>query len=58
MKDSKTQALFRPLQFIIRNVLWWTCVALVAIVIAQANPLLGIGVALVGGLVFGILLFV
>jgi hypothetical protein len=40
------------------NLLWWAFASLVAIVLLQTNPLLGLAVAVAGGIVFGILLFV
>jgi hypothetical protein len=36
---------------------WWIFATLVAIAILQFNALVGLGAALIGGVVFGILLF-
>ncbi len=42
---------------VVRNLAWWGCVSLVAMAALQANALLGLAVAVVGGVVLGILLF-
>ena len=41
----------------IRNLLGWAFISLVAIALLQFNPLFGLVAALVGGIGFGILLF-
>ncbi|MDE3089827.1 MAG: hypothetical protein KGJ80_10655 [Chloroflexota bacterium] len=40
------------------NFFWWVFASIVAIAILQFNALLGLAAALVGGVVFGILLFI
>ena len=42
---------------VFRNVFVWVFVSLVAIALLQFNPLVGLGAALIGGVVFGVLLF-
>ncbi len=42
---------------VFRNFFWWIFASLVAIALLQVNALLGLAAALVGGVVFGILLF-
>lgn len=41
-----------------RSIFWWLVASLVAVAALQINALLGLTVAIVGGIVFGILLFV
>jgi hypothetical protein len=42
---------------IFRNLFWWIFASLVAIALLQLHPLVGLAAALIGGVVFGILLF-
>lgn len=42
---------------VFRNVFVWVFVSIVAIALLQFNPLIGLVAALIGGIVFGILLF-
>lgn len=41
----------------ILNILWWTFVAIMAIVLVEINAVLGLIVAIVGGIILGIRLF-
>jgi hypothetical protein len=47
----------RNYKSLVRNLLWFAFVSVLAIVILQTNPILGLFSAVVGGIVFGILLF-
>lgn len=42
---------------VFRNIFVWTFASVVAIALLQFNPLVGLAAALIGGVVFGILLF-
>lgn len=57
-RKNRLAMTIRNSQFLIRNFLWWAFMAMLAVVIVQVNPLLGIGIAIIGGIVFGILLYV
>lgn len=39
------------------NISWWVFVSLVAIVLVETNVLLGLAVAVIGGIILGVLLF-
>ncbi len=43
--------------FAARNLFWWIFALLVAIGLLQFNPFAGLGAALIGGVVLGVLLF-
>jgi hypothetical protein len=42
---------------VLRNVFVWFFASIMAIVLLQFNPLVGLAAALIGGIVFGIVLF-
>ncbi len=41
-----------------RNIFWFVSLSLLAVVLVETNALLGLAGALIGGVLFGILLFV
>ena len=41
----------------ITKLFWWAFVSLVAVVLVQMNALLGLAVAVLGGIILGVLLF-
>lgn len=47
----------RALALAVRNLLWWVLASVAAIGLLEINPFLGLGVALAGGVTFGLILF-
>ena len=47
----------RNLKSAIRKLLWWALAVWVAVALLQFNPLIGLGGALIGGILFGLTLF-
>ncbi len=45
------------LKVVIVKLLWWALVVWVAVALLQLNPFIGLGGALVGGVLFGLVLF-
>jgi len=45
-------------KFQIRNLFAWVLFALIAITLVEINALLGLSVAVIGGIILGVLLFV
>jgi hypothetical protein len=58
MSDERRIGNHKNLEPTIRNLLWWAFASLVAIVTLGNDALLGLAAASVGGIIFGILLFV
>ena len=47
----------RNLKSAIRKLIWWVLAVWVAVALLQFNPLIGLGGALIGGILFGLTLF-